>query len=609
VIAVDASYVPRIEVETAAARARERGDAVRNFAFQVLAVLATVLGGWYLAWRWTSSLNPDSLGFAVVIAAAETLAYLGAVLYFLSIWRAEDPVAQPSPRTVNELRDEPLPRDRAIKVDVMITTYDEPIGLVRLSVQDAKQLTYPYPLTLRVYLLDDGRRPEMRRLAEDEGVGYFTRATNEGYKAGNLRNGFEHTDGDLVVICDADTRPLPALLEETLGYFRDPDVAWVQTPQSFYDIDPGVRLPEWLARRPRLGAAGRALGRAVEAVIGPVAIGADRLGSDPRAFYHVVQRCRNWCNAAFCCGRAASTVRAVMEGAVTEFGAAIAAAVHPITERVPDEALRATLATALASEAARHIELTPYEFHVSEDIYTSIRLHAAPRRWRSVYHPRVLTRMLSPQDLLAWSIQRFKYASGTLDIALHDNPLRLPRLTAWQKVMYGATMYAYLAPVWIVPLMLAPLAFFFAGVVPVRSYDGEFAARIVPFLVASRLALMVGTWGVPTWRSEQYHLASFWLNLRALAHVVARRPLRFPVTPKIASSRRSVGLVVPHLVLLGAMAVGLVYRGALVAQPLAASGETTAYLANVFWSLHNAACLAPFVVAALVPRRPKEVAA
>jgi hypothetical protein len=67
--------------------------------------------------------------------------------------------------------------------------------------------------------------------------------------------------------------------------------------------------------------------------------------------------------------------------------------------------------------------------------------------------------------------------------------------------------------------------------------------------------------------------------------------------------------VAPHLALLGAMAVGLVYRGALVAQPLSAPGETTAYLANVFWSLHNAACLAPLVVAALAPRRPQGVAA
>ncbi|ABS27324.1 glycosyltransferase [Anaeromyxobacter sp. Fw109-5] len=607
---MDVAYVPRSECEAAAPRARARGDAVRNFAFQALAVLATVLGGWYLSWRWTSSLNPDAPAFSAVIAAAETLAYLGAVLFFLSIWRAEDPVVHPPPRTVNDLREEPLPRDRPIKVDVMITTFDEPLGLVRLSVRDAKQLSYPHPLTLRVYLLDDGRRPEMRAMADEEGAGYLTRATNEGYKAGNLRNGFDHTDGDLVVICDADTRLLPALLEETLGYFRDPEVAWVQTPQSFYDLDPGLPLAEWLARRARLGRVGRALGRAVEAVIGPVAIGADRLGSDPRAFYDVIQRCRNWCNAAFCCGAGSVHRReAVMEGAVTEFGAAVEAAVRPLAARVPDAAARASLETALASQAARGIELTPYEFHVSEDIYTSIRLHAGTRRWRSVYHPRVLARMLSPQDLLAWSIQRFKYASGTLDIALHDNPLRRTRLTAWQKVMYGATMYAYLAPLWIIPLVLAPIAFFFAGVLPVRAYDGEFAARVVPFLVASRLAVMVGTWGVPTWRSEQYHLASSWLNLRALIHVVARRPLRFPVTPKVATSRRSVGLAVPHLVLLAAMAVGLVYRGALVAQGPSVPGEATAYLANVFWSLHNAACLAPFVLAALLPRRAKEVGA
>ncbi len=605
---MDASYVPRNE--SAALGSRMRADRVRNFAFQTLAVIAIALGGWYLAWRWTSSLNPDALGFAIVIAAAETLAYAGAVVFFLSIWRVEDPVPRAPPRTVNEIRDEPLPADRPIKVDVMIATCDEPLGLVRASVRDAKGLAYPHPLTLRVHVLDDGRRPEMQAMAEEERVGYLTRETNEGYKAGNLRNGLDHTDGDLVVVCDADTRPLPALLEETLGYFRDPRVAWVQTPQSFYDVDPGVRLPDWLARRTRLGRAGRALGRAVEGRLGPVAIGADRLGSDPRAFYDVVQRSRNWCNAAFCCGAGSVHRReALMEGALAAFGAQLDAAVRPFAAEVPDPGLRATLAAALAARAARRLELTPYEFHVSEDVFTSIRLHASPRGWRSVYHPRVLTRMLSPQDLVAWSIQRFKYASGTLDIALRANPLRLRGLTAWQKLMYGATMYAYLAPLWIVPLVLAPLVFFFTGVTPVRAYDAEFAARIVPFLVASRLAVMAGTWGAPTWRGEQYQLAAFWLNLRALAYVIAGKPLRFRVTPKIASSRRAVALVLPHLALLAAIAVGLVYRGALVAALPAVPGVATAYVANAFWSLHNAACLAPFVLAGLAPRNPREVAA
>ena len=580
-------------------------DAVREFAFQALAALALVLGAWYLAWRWTASLNPDALAFSVVVAAAETLAYVGSVLFFLSIWRVVDPPTQPPPRTVNEVLGEPLEHDRPLRVDVLVTTYDEPVELVRLSVRDAKRLRYPHPLTLRVHVLDDGRRPEMRAMADEEGAGYLTRPSTVGFKAGNLRNGLEHTDGDLFVVCDADTRAMPALLEETLGYFRDPRVAWVQTPQWFYDVEPGTPLPEWLARRARLGRAGRVIGRAVERALGPIAIGADPLGTDPRAFYDIVQRRRNWCNAAFCCGAGSVHRRdAVMETALRGFAERVGAAVRPLAAQVKDPDLRAALSGAVAAQAARHVELTPYAFHVSEDIYTSVLLHGDERRrWRSVYHPRVLTRMLSPQDTLAWTTQRFKYASGTLDIALRANPLRLRGLTAWQKVMYGATMFAYLGPLWTVPLMIAPLVFFFGGVAPIRAFDVEFWAHLFPFLIASRLALLAGTWGVPTWRSEQYHLASWWLNLRALAHVIGRRPLRFAVTPKArASDRRALRLALPHVLLLGAMAIGIAV-GALRLDGGAPPAEVTAYVANVFWTVHNAACLAPFVIAALGVRR------
>jgi cellulose synthase (UDP-forming) len=213
--------------------------------------------------------------------------------------------------------------------------------------------------------------------------------------------------------------------------------------------------------------------------------------------------------------------------------------------------------------------------------------------------------MLSPQDPLAWSVQRFKYASGTLDIALRANPLRLRGLSGWQKLMYGATMYGYLAPLWTVPLMLAPLVFFFTGVAPIRAFDVAFWAHIFPYLVASRLALWAGTWGVPTWRSEQYHLAGCWLNLRALAHVLARRPLRFAVTPKVRRAARSLPLALPHLALLVAMGAGIVV-GALRLDRTAPAAETTAYVANVLWTLHNGACLLPFVLAALLPRRHAE---
>ena len=283
----------------------------------------------------------------------------------------------------------------------------------------------------------------------------------------------------------------------------------------------------------------------------------------------------------------------------------MSSAVGPLAAQVEDPALRRDLAGALRAQAARHVEVAPYAFHVSEDIYTSVLLHGDERRrWRSVYHPRALTRMLSPQDPLAWTVQRFKYASGTLDLALRAGPRGLSGLRGldgWQRLMYGATAYAYLAPLWTLPLMLAPLAFFFAGVTPVRAFDVAFWAHLFPFLVASRLALLAGTWGVPTWRSEQYHLAGSWLNLRALFHVIARRPLRFAVTPKLRASGRALRLAVPHLVVLAAMAAGVVV-GAL-RLGTGPGGATTAYVANVLWTAHNAACLLPFVLAVLATRR------
>ena len=59
--------------------------------------------------------------------------------------------------------------------------------------------------------------------------------------------------------------------------------------------------------------------------------------------------------------------------------------------------------------------INPYKFYVSEDIYTSIVLHSDPEHhWKSVLHPKVELKMLSPQDFIkTWMIQRFKYAGGS----------------------------------------------------------------------------------------------------------------------------------------------------------------------------------------------------
>ena len=161
---------------------------IREMIWQFLAVLTLVVGAWYISWRWTSSLNPDAMWFAIALVLAETCAYLGLVLFVYNLWQ-DQPVTIPDPpATVDQIDPDTPDPGRPISVDVLFATYNEEPELVRLGLIDAKALDYPYPIDIRIHVLDDGKRPEMRAVAEDEGVGYITRDGNEGFKAGNLRN-------------------------------------------------------------------------------------------------------------------------------------------------------------------------------------------------------------------------------------------------------------------------------------------------------------------------------------------------------------------------------------------------------------------------------------
>ena len=334
-------------------------SAPRELLWQFLASLSLGLGASYIIWRWSGSLNHGALWFAIPLAVAETCAYIGLVLFTYNLWRDARPSIPAPPRRLAECVSVAAAEERPIRVDVFFPTYNEDLELVRLSVRDAKRIRYPYPIDIRIYVLDDGRRPAMQQLAADEGIGYITRTSNTGYKAGNMRNAMEQTDGDFIVICDADTRPFPTLLEHTLGYFRDPDMAWVQTPQWFFDLPAGRRLPEAWGRR--LGRAGRLLGRAVEACVGPMTVGADPFVNDPQMFYDVILRRRNGANAAFCCGAGSVHRReAVMEAALKGWVAQVDAETHRLIAKAGAEQDEdGDLEDAMRRQIALDTELTP----------------------------------------------------------------------------------------------------------------------------------------------------------------------------------------------------------------------------------------------------------
>jgi len=120
-----------------------------------------------------------------------------------------------------------------ISVDVMVPTYNEPEWVVRRTLIGAPPIRYPH----QTYLLDDGRRPEMEALAKELGAGYITRPDNARRQGRKPECGDGADHGDFNRHLRRRPRALPPFLDSTLGYFADSTIAFVQTPQEFYNVE------------------------------------------------------------------------------------------------------------------------------------------------------------------------------------------------------------------------------------------------------------------------------------------------------------------------------------------------------------------------------------
>ena len=118
-------------------------------------------------------------------------------------------------------------------VDVFVCTYDESLEVLGATLVGCSRITYPH----ETWVLDDGRRSEVRALAERFGMRYVARPDNRHAKAGNINNALTYTHGQVVLVLDADHVPQPDILDATIGYFDDPSVALVQTPHDFGNLD------------------------------------------------------------------------------------------------------------------------------------------------------------------------------------------------------------------------------------------------------------------------------------------------------------------------------------------------------------------------------------
>jgi len=582
----------------------------RELLYQYLATCNLTLGVWYLWWRWSYALNYDALWFSLPLAFAESCAFIGSILFTINLWKVKDEPRKAPPFKIAECVED-TEEDRPINVDVFFPSYDEEPELVKLSILDAQKIRYPHDINIQIFILDDGDRSEMQAMADEMGVGYISREGNIGFKAGNLRSAMEQTYGDFVVICDADTRPFPTILENTLGYFRDPKVAWVQTPQWFFDLPEGERLPQFLSRK--LGRWAAPLGKGVEKVYGPVTLGEDPFVNDPQMFYDVIQRRRNWANASFCCGAGSIHRReAVMEAALRAYAEQITKEQDEVEKQIrrltKEKKVDESISANLRSEILFDTEFTPYKFHVSEDLYTSIVLHSdREREWRSVSHPQVESKMLSPQDLQTWTVQRFKYSGGSIDIFMNDNPIFRKGLNLKQKLMYSASFWSNLSAIWNVIFLACPIIYFLTSIAPVSAYDVTFYLHFLPYVLTAELAMMVGTWGVAGFKGKTNFLSFFPVNMRALWTVLRGQKISFPTTPKERQTGNFFKLVIPQALVFFVSLFSLAYAWTGYSTGMWGGYSIGGLVLNTFWILNNMLAMWGMMAAAFwTPPSPTE---
>ncbi|MFD1625569.1 UDP-forming cellulose synthase catalytic subunit [Azospirillum griseum] len=252
----------------------------------------------YFFWRLTGTLPPsdDLLNFipGVTLFAAEALSF---VLFLTSLFIIIDPLTREPVEPTGDPAFWPT-------VDVYIPSYNEEPELLETTLAAAVSIDYPRD-KLRVYLLDDGgtdqklahpnpasaaeareRRATLTALCERLHVTYMTRPRNEHAKAGNINHAFHQTNGDLMLILDADHVPTSGILKATVGFFQqNARLFLVQTPHFFVNPDP------------------------IEYNLGTF----ERMPSENEMFYYSIQPGLDRWNGSFFCGSAAVLRRAALE--------------------------------------------------------------------------------------------------------------------------------------------------------------------------------------------------------------------------------------------------------------------------------------------------------
>lgn len=367
-------------------------------------------------------------------------------------------------------------------------------------------------------------------------------------KAGNINYAIfsGETSGEFILTLDADHIPKPEFLKRVLPYFytynihtgkyESNQIAFVQTPQAFHNIPPG-----------------------------------DPFGHQAHLFYGPIQEGKDGMNSAFYTGTNALLRREAL----------ISVGLQNFSDEFAKDEKRLDEFELVGGVSSNSI---------TEDMNTAMRLHSAG--WKSVYHNEELAEGLAPDDLSSTLKQRLRWAQGTIQVLLRENPLTKSGLSFWQQLQYFQTMYSYFSGFFTLVFIACPIIYFFTDIIPVRSFGSDFALHFIPAFILNRLTFLAASWGIPArelWRSEQYAIALFPLFMQAVWSVFTGRSIKFQVTPKQRQSGIYLRLVWPQLTIFSLTLLGILW--CLVRFLMGNLDNPWLYLLNGAWAVYNLSLL------------------
>ena len=422
-------------------------------------------------------------------------------------------------------------------------------GVSRLLIQScSRHRSITEAITAEVEQLTQQIAMVTQNVANLGRCGYIAREKPPGRahhaKAGNINHAIfcGETQGEFILTLDADHIPQPQFLQRVLpnflyfnleqGRYELNGIAFVQTPQAFYNLPEG-----------------------------------DPFGHDAHFFYGPIQQGKDGMNAAFYTG----TNAVLRREALVSMGLQ-----HFAEDFAVDQSRLAEfeMISGLSS------------ISITEDMNTAMRLHAAG--WQSAYHHEVLAKGLAPDDLSSTLKQKLRWAQGTIQVLVKDNPLLKPGLTFWQRLQYFQTMYSYFSGFFVAIFLACPIISCFTGLIPVSSFGLTFALHFIPAYLLNRLTLLVAGWEVSRqeiWRNEQYAIALFPIQIQAVLSVLIGRKILFQVTPKQRQSGVYFSLIRTQLAVFALTSAALIWgTSQLLLNP---NYDPVTYGINAMWAVYH----------------------